>query len=125
MTLTHLFDRQVSYNLTENIASLIKIELDNVPIDKLEVARDEARKCLVAVRSGEEPVDMERMKRLLKKQLRESLASLEADPHHAVAFRCIGDALYSQNEKDVSLPSLLSNMLDKKGRICSKYGVCY
>ncbi|KAL0894630.1 hypothetical protein ABMA27_013187 [Loxostege sticticalis] len=90
----------VSYNLTENIASLIKIELDNVPIDKLEVARDEARKCLVAVRSGEEPVDMERMKRLLKKQLRESLASLEADPHHAVAFRCIGDALYSQNEKD-------------------------
>lgn len=96
-----------------------------MPIDKLEVARDEARKCLVAVRSGEEPVDMERMKRLLKKQLRESLASLEADPHHAVAFRCIGDALYSQNEKDVSLPSLLPNMIDEEGRMCSKYGVCY
>ncbi|XP_028177355.1 uncharacterized protein C05D11.1-like [Ostrinia furnacalis] len=90
----------VSYNLTENIASLIKIELDNVPMDKLELARDEARRCLGAVRSGEEPIDMDRMKRLLKKQLRESLASLEADPHHAVAFRCIGDALYSQNEKD-------------------------
>ncbi|CAH0749121.1 unnamed protein product [Diatraea saccharalis] len=93
----------VSYNLTENIASLIKIELDNVPIDKLEAARDEAKKCLASVRSEEIAIDMERMKRLLKKQLRESLASLESDPHHAVAFRCIGDALYSQNERDFVL----------------------
>ncbi|CAH0404705.1 unnamed protein product [Chilo suppressalis] len=93
----------VSYNLTENIASLIKIELDNVPMDKLEAARDEAKKCLASVRSGEITIDMDRMKRLLKKQLRESLAGLESDPHHAVAFRCIGDALYSQNEKDFVL----------------------
>ncbi|KAM3962814.1 LOW QUALITY PROTEIN: uncharacterized protein C05D11.1 [Aphomia sociella] len=90
----------VSYNLTENIASLIKIELDNVPMDKLEMARDEARMCLKSVCDGAEPLDMERLKRLLRKQLREALASLESDPHHAVAFRCIGDALYSQNERD-------------------------
>lgn len=88
----------ISYNLTENIASLIKIELDNVPIDKLEQARDEALKCLGTVRSGEDAIDMERLRRLLRKQLRESIASLESDPHHAVAFRCIGDALYSQSE---------------------------
>ncbi|XP_047987418.1 uncharacterized protein C05D11.1-like [Leguminivora glycinivorella] len=90
----------VSYNLTENIASLIKIQLDNVPIDKLELARDEATKCLQCVRDGQEPFNMERMNRLLKKQLRECFAGLESDPHHAIAFRCIGDALYSQNEKD-------------------------
>ncbi|XP_059059298.1 uncharacterized protein C05D11.1-like [Achroia grisella] len=90
----------VSYNLTENLASLIKIELDNVPMDKLEAARDEARTCLKSVIEGAEPLDMERLKRLLKKQLREALASLESDPHHAVAFRCIGDALYSQSEQD-------------------------
>ncbi|CAK1603337.1 unnamed protein product [Parnassius mnemosyne] len=90
----------VSYNLTENLAPLIKIELDNVPINKLEAARNEARKCLAGVRSGEEAIDMQRMQRLLQKQLRESMASLESDPHHAVAFRCIGDSLYSQNEKD-------------------------
>ncbi|KAI5635965.1 peptidase m16 inactive domain-containing protein [Phthorimaea operculella] len=90
----------VSYNLTENIAPLIKIELDNVPVNKLEAARDQAQAVLKAVRSGEEPIDMERMKRLLKKQLRESIAHLESDPHHAIAFRCIGDALYSQNESD-------------------------
>ncbi|KAJ0181723.1 hypothetical protein K1T71_002445 [Dendrolimus kikuchii] len=90
----------VSYNLTENIAPLIKIVLDNVPIDKLDSARDEARKCLQNVRNGTEPIDMDRLTRLIKKQLRESIASLESDPHHAVAFRCIGDALYSQNEKD-------------------------
>ncbi|XP_013133610.1 PREDICTED: uncharacterized protein C05D11.1-like [Papilio polytes] len=90
----------VSYNLTENLVPLIKIELDNVPIKKLELARDDARKCLSGVRSGAEPIDMERMKRLLRKQLRESIASLESDPHHAVAFRCIGDVLYSQNEED-------------------------
>lgn len=68
----------------------------------MDSARDEARKCLKNVRSGEEPIDMERLRRLLKKQLRESIASLESEPHHAVAFRCIGDALYSQNEQDVS-----------------------
>ncbi|XP_046961211.1 uncharacterized protein C05D11.1-like [Vanessa cardui] len=90
----------VSYNLTENIAPLIKIELDNVPINKLETARDEARECLKSVISGEEAIDMDRMKRLLRKQLRETMASLESDPHHAIAFRCIGDALYSQNEQD-------------------------
>ncbi|XP_049872194.1 uncharacterized protein C05D11.1-like isoform X2 [Pectinophora gossypiella] len=94
------FAGDVSYNLTENIAPLIKIELDNVPIDKLEAARDQARACIDTVRSGAEPLDMERLRRLLKKQLRESIASLESDPHHAIAFRCIGDALYSQNEHD-------------------------
>ncbi|KAH9645203.1 hypothetical protein HF086_005748 [Spodoptera exigua] len=88
----------ISYNLTENLASLIKIELDNVPVDKLEQARDEALKCLSSVRNGEDVIDMDRMCRLLRKQLRESIASLESDPHHAVAFRCIGDALYSQGE---------------------------
>ncbi|XP_034828177.1 uncharacterized protein C05D11.1-like [Maniola hyperantus] len=90
----------VSYNLTENIAPLIKIELDNVPVDKLEIARDEARNCLKSVINGDEAIVMERMKRLLRKQLRETMASLESDPHHAIAFRCIGDALYSQNEDD-------------------------
>ncbi|XP_068621033.1 uncharacterized protein C05D11.1-like [Battus philenor] len=90
----------VSYNLTENLAPLIKIELDNVPIKKLELARDSARKCIATVRSGDEAIDMQRMERLLRKQLRESMASLESDPHHAVAFRCIGDALYSQNDRD-------------------------
>ncbi|XP_052757845.1 uncharacterized protein C05D11.1-like [Galleria mellonella] len=96
----HALAGDVSYNLTENIASLIKIELDNVPIDKLEVARDEARSCLRSVCDGSEPLDMQRLRRLVRKQLREALASLESDPHHAVAFRCIGDALYSQNEQD-------------------------
>ncbi|KAG7311658.1 hypothetical protein JYU34_002712 [Plutella xylostella] len=90
----------VSYNITENVAPLIKIELDNVPIEKLEAAKTEALKALSIVRSGEEPIDMARMKILLRKQLRESVASLESDPHHAVAFRCIGDALYSQDEND-------------------------
>ncbi|XP_075992092.1 uncharacterized protein C05D11.1-like [Anticarsia gemmatalis] len=90
----------ISYNLTENIASLIKIELDNVPIDKLPAARDEALRCLRFVRDGHEPIDMPRLNRLIRKQLRESIASLESNPHHAVAFRCIGDALYSQNIDD-------------------------
>ncbi|XP_050675436.1 uncharacterized protein C05D11.1-like isoform X2 [Leptidea sinapis] len=93
----------VSYGLTENMAVMIKIELDNVPIAKLEAARTEAKDCLRKIRSGEEIIDMDRMKRLLKKQLRESIASLESDPHHAVAFRCIGDALYSQTEQDFIL----------------------
>ncbi|CAG4968392.1 unnamed protein product [Colias eurytheme] len=93
----------VSYNVTENIASLLKIELDNVPIDKLEAARVQAQTCLKSLRNGEEVIDMERMKVLLRKQLRESIASLESDPHHAVAFRCIGDALYSQSEEDFRL----------------------
>lgn len=87
--------------MTENMASLIKIELDNVPVDKLEKAKEEARRCLEHVRSGGEPIDMVRLKRLLQKQLRESAASLEAKPHQAIAFRCIGDSLYSQNEQDV------------------------
>ncbi|CAK1549762.1 unnamed protein product [Leptosia nina] len=93
----------VSYNLTENIASLIKIELDNVPMDKLEVARTQAQACISSLTEGGEVIDMERMKRLLRKQLRESIASLESDPHHAVAFRCIGDALYSQSDEDFRL----------------------
>ncbi|CAB3249821.1 unnamed protein product [Arctia plantaginis] len=90
----------ISYNLTENIAPLIKIELDNVPIDKLTAARDEALQCLKTVCSGEDIMDMDRLKRLIRKQLREAIASLETNPHHAVAFRCIGDALYSQNNDD-------------------------
>ncbi|XP_022125781.2 uncharacterized protein C05D11.1 [Pieris rapae] len=93
----------VSYNLTENLASLIKIQLDNVPIEKLKTARNQAQACLKSLRGGEEVIDMDRMKRLLQKQLRESMASLESDPHHAMAFRCIGDALYSQSEEDFRL----------------------
>lgn len=81
---------------------MIKIELDNVPVDKLEEARDEATRCLKCVRDGSDPLNMDRLNRLLKKQLRECFAGLESDPHHAIAFRCIGDALYSQNEQDVS-----------------------
>lgn len=92
----------MSYNLIENLAPLIKIQFDNVPVNKLEIARDEGWTCLKAVRNGDDPLDMERMKILLKKQLRESYACLESDPHHAVAFRCIGDALYSHDEADVS-----------------------
>lgn len=72
-------------------------------MDKLELARDEALKCLRSVCLGEDVVDMERLRRLLRKQLREAIASLESDPHHAVAFRCIGDALYSQSEHHVSV----------------------
>ncbi|CAH2238074.1 jg18457 [Pararge aegeria aegeria] len=64
------------------------------------MARDEGRKCLKSVIDGVEGIDMDRMRRLLRKQLRETMASLESDPHHAIAFRCIGDALYSQNEND-------------------------
>ncbi|XP_045519438.1 uncharacterized protein C05D11.1-like [Pieris brassicae] len=93
----------VSYNLTENLASLIKIQLDNVPMEKLKAARAQAQACLKSLRAGEEVIDMDRMKRLLQKQLRESMASLESDPHHAMAFRCIGDALYSQSEEDFRL----------------------
>ncbi|CAH0726563.1 unnamed protein product, partial [Brenthis ino] len=119
----------VSYNIRENLATLIKIELDNVPIDKLEIARDEAQKCLKSIISGEEIIDMERMIRLLKKQLRESMASLESDPHHAVAFRCIGDALYSQNEQDfisrvnpqLTLHELLEEHAEYWLRLMQKY----
>ncbi|XP_047509808.1 uncharacterized protein C05D11.1-like [Pieris napi] len=93
----------VSYNLTENLASMIKIQLDNVPIEKLKAARAQAQSCLKNLRVGEEVIDMDRMKRLLQKQLRESMASLESDPHHAMAFRCIGDALYSQTKEDFRL----------------------
>lgn len=90
----------ISYNLTENMASLIKIELDNVPIDKLHAARDEALQCLRNVRNGNEVIDMDRLKRLVRKQLREAIACLETNPHHALAFRCIADSLYSQNDND-------------------------
>ncbi|XP_023940312.1 uncharacterized protein C05D11.1 [Bicyclus anynana] len=119
----------VSYNITENMAPLIKIQLDNIPVSKLELARDEARKCLRAVSSGAEPIDMERMQRLIRKQLRETMASLESDPHHAVTFRSIGDALYSQNENDFiarmnpqhSLNKLLSEDLDYWLNLLKKY----
>ncbi|KAL4715092.1 hypothetical protein ACJJTC_012139 [Scirpophaga incertulas] len=90
----------VSYNLTENIASMIKIQLENVPMDNLQEARDVAKKCLASLRSGEEAINMTRIKYLIKKHLRECLASLESDPHHAIALRCIGDVLYSRNEND-------------------------
>ncbi|XP_053606710.1 uncharacterized protein C05D11.1-like [Plodia interpunctella] len=90
----------VSYNLTENLVTLIKVELNNVPVQKLRAAYEEARQCIAAVRTGQNPIDMDRIGRLLKKQLREMLASLESDPHHAIAFRCIGDLLYSRDEND-------------------------
>lgn len=92
----------MSYNITENIASLVKIEVNNVPIKKLSASLEETKKCLAKVRSGDEVIDMDRMLRLVKKQLRESIATLESNPHHAIAFQSIGDALYSQNDNDVS-----------------------
>ncbi|XP_069360181.1 uncharacterized protein C05D11.1-like [Maniola hyperantus] len=119
----------VSYNLTENVAPLIKIELENVPVDKFEIARDEARNCLKSIIKGDEAIDMERMKRLLRKQLRETMTSLESDPHHTIAFRCIGDALYSQNEDDFisrmnphnSLKELLKESSDYWLSLLKKY----
>lgn len=90
----------VSFNLVENLAPMIKIELENVPLKKMVAARDEAKACLARLRSGEEFIEMDRMHRLLRKQLRESISMLESDPHHTVAFQCIGDALYSMSEQD-------------------------
>ncbi|GBP23093.1 Uncharacterized protein C05D11.1 [Eumeta japonica] len=90
----------VSFLITENLSPLLRIELHNVPINKLQLARDTAKQCLEKIRSGADDIDILRMHRLLRKQLRESMVNLETDPHHAVAFQCIGDSLYSQNEQN-------------------------
>lgn len=53
----------MSYYLTENLASSIKIELDNVPVDKLEAAEEEAKNCLRNLRErGEVIISLQNIK---------------------------------------------------------------
>lgn len=93
----------VSYSLTENMESLLYIEFENVPIDKLDDIKPKLMRLLARMAKGLEKFDMTRIKTIVEKMILEAYCSLEDSPHDTAAFMIIGDVLYGQKEEDVSV----------------------
>lgn len=91
---------KVSHSLIENLESLLCFVFDNVPVAKLETLLDKLKETLKRFETGEETIDMKRMKSILDREILESLSNLETNPHDTIAYTIIGDVIYGKNQKD-------------------------
>lgn len=87
--------------MVENSASMMCVMLENVEMSRLNLALPVLLAELQRVGCGKEPLELERLQRLLRLQHREALAHTETNPHQTITFMCIADMLHSNDEKQV------------------------
>lgn len=90
------------YSLIENSESVLMVQFENVPVDKLNSVRSRLAQVLEAIVNGTEPIDMGRLQTVLHRHRLECLSHLENSPHDSIAFMAIGDMLYGNSKQDVS-----------------------
>ncbi|GLH01355.1 Presequence protease, mitochondrial [Gryllus bimaculatus] len=92
---------KVCYSLAENSESMLYLMFENVPNDKLNFVKGRLTQILGALASGDEKLDMKRLRTVIHRQILESLSHLETSPHEGVAFMIIGDMLYGNTKEDL------------------------
>lgn len=92
---------KVSMGIIENIVPLLTLTLENVPLDRMEDALTELKNQIKSI-SELKLINMERLRAIIQKQLRETLSHIETSPHDALAFSCIVDVLYSLSNEQVN-----------------------
>lgn len=95
------FASKISCDISENSVSLLFIQFENVPVEKIDGLFERLLAALKKIGTGAEKIDMERMRNMIDRQIMESLSNLESHPHEAVSFLVIGDVLYGQTNEDV------------------------
>lgn len=92
---------KVCYSLIENSESVLMVQFENVPVEKLNSVRSRLAQVLEAIVSGTEPIDMGRLQTVLHRHRLECLSHLENSPHDSIAFMAIGDMLYGNSKQDL------------------------
>lgn len=93
---------EISAYANHFLESLLIFTFNNAPIKKIDSILDKFKDILIKV-SNEEKIDMHRMKSIIDKVFLEDLSALESDPHLTVAKLLVKDAVYGNNESDVSI----------------------
>lgn len=96
------FASNVSYNIVENVESLIYFSFQNVPNEKIDLVHRKMEQVLAEIADGKTRIDMQRMQNILERCTLEYFSSMETRPHEAFAFSVIDDALYGSTSDDVS-----------------------
>ncbi|GFR13936.1 uncharacterized protein C05D11.1 [Trichonephila clavata] len=92
---------QVDYTVIENYESCIYVHLSNVPVKKLQEVKEKLLDVLKNIADGNEELDMERMRTVIKKKKLYILSSMENNPHDQIASFLIGDFLYGSTFEDL------------------------
>uniref|UniRef100_A0A1B0CSX6 Putative zn2+-dependent endopeptidase insulinase superfamily protein n=1 Tax=Lutzomyia longipalpis TaxID=7200 RepID=A0A1B0CSX6_LUTLO len=94
---------KVSYNIGENSETVLNFIYHNVPLHFVDDVKKKHQEVLEKIASGEEKIDMTRMRNIIEKNILESWSCLEDNPHEAIAFLVIGDVLYGSTAEDFEL----------------------
>ncbi|XP_073987977.1 uncharacterized protein C05D11.1-like [Rhodnius prolixus] len=108
--ITDPFASKVSYSLVENSESLLLIQFENVPKEKLNLVKPKLKTELQNLLQSSEPFDMKRLATVINRHRLESLTSLENSPHESIAYVVIGYMLYGNTIDD--LDQRLNHMKD-------------
>jgi hypothetical protein len=87
--------------VSENSISAVVVSFSDVPTEKLAQIPDILWSVLRNV--TEESLNMERMRSILHRKMLDFWATLESDPHSAVAYDMIGFMLYGNTSDDASI----------------------
>ncbi|GFS72170.1 uncharacterized protein C05D11.1 [Nephila pilipes] len=92
---------QVDYTVIENYESCIYVHLSNVPVKKLQEVKEKLLDVLKNIADGNEELDMERMRTVIRKKKLYILSNMENNPHDQLASCLIGDFLYGSTFEDL------------------------
>ncbi|CAL1295066.1 unnamed protein product [Larinioides sclopetarius] len=92
---------QVDYTVIENFESCIYLHLSNVPVKKLQEVKEKLFDVLKNIADGNEELDMERMRTVIRKKKLYILSNMENNPHDQLASCLIGDFLYGSTFEDL------------------------
>ena len=87
---------KVGYSFIENSESVVYLAFENVPVNKLGEIQPKLFSVMEPFGNGNKPLDMERMKLVIRRRMLEQLSHLENNPHDTVAFMSIGDILHGR-----------------------------
>ncbi|KAJ8023724.1 hypothetical protein HOLleu_36243 [Holothuria leucospilota] len=88
------FCSNVRNSMIEATECCVYLKFDNVPKAKLGQVKDRLFQTLGNLANGKEAIDMNRMQNVLHRKLLDLLSRTEDRPHDTLAFICIGDFLY-------------------------------
>uniref|UniRef100_A0A182NNB5 Uncharacterized protein n=1 Tax=Anopheles dirus TaxID=7168 RepID=A0A182NNB5_9DIPT len=118
---------RVGYSIVENSVSLLYLSFENVPLGKEDLVFPKLTQVLAGIATGEEKLDMQRMRNVIERYRLEALSSLESNPHDDIALHVIGDVLYGSDEtafeNRLNVNRCLQVLKDKEEAFCIKENV--
>lgn len=92
---------KVWYTMVENSESILLLNFDNVPKEKLNLVKPKLDNLLSQILQSDEPIDMKRLSTVINRHRLEVLSHLENSPHESIAYVVIGHMLYGSSVQDL------------------------